>query len=303
MTADKRPGLRVGFDIGGTKIAGAVLAPDGAIVSGVRVETPKKFSETIDCLVSLTATLAEKAGAPAARVGLSMPGQITRSGEILAAVNLPWLVGQPLLPSLSGRLLLPVAIANDGNCFALSEAIDGAGRDASVVFGLTLGTGVGAGLVVERRILTGANALAGEWGHVRFPFDAALDPDPIACACGRIGCVETMVRGRAILDEYRRIGGTDADASPDVIARADRDERAAQAIETYCDRLARALVDVVHLLDPDVIVVGGGLSGVAQIYEQVPEGLVRHALGPIGATRFRPAEYGGESGFRGAAWL
>lgn len=303
MTDQSRAGLRVGFDIGGSKIAGAILDPDGAIVSEVRAETPRGFPETIDCLQELTANLTDQAGASAARVGLSMPGQITRSGEILAAVNLPWLVGKPLVPTLSGRLLLPVAIANDGNCFALSEAIDGAGRDASVVFGLTLGTGVGAGLVVERRILTGANALAGEWGHVRFPFDTALDPEPIACACGRIGCVETMVRGRAILDEYRRIGGADADGSPDVIARAGQDARAEQAIATYCDRLARALVDVVHLLDPDVIVVGGGLSGVAQLYEQVPDGLVRHALGAIGETRFRPAAYGGESGFRGAAWL
>src|SRR5690606_12592342 len=163
-----------------------------------------------------------------------------------------------------------------------------------VVFGVTLGTGVGAGLVVGRRIVTGANALAAEWGHVRFPYDPAVDPEPIRCPCGRTGRVETMLRGRALPDEYRRLGGTAAAAAPEVVALADSDDAARAAIDAYCDRMARALVDVIHLVDPDVIVLGGGLSSLPALYRQVPPLLARHAVGPIGATRLLPAQFGAE---------
>jgi len=296
-------GMRVGFDIGGTKIAGAAFAADGRMLAEVRADTPRDFPETIDCLATLTGRLGERSGVAPERVGMCMPGQIGRDGMIRTCVNLSWLIGRPLRDALGDRLGLPVALANDGNCFALSEAVDGAGRDAAVVFGMTLGTGVGGGLVIERRIVAGANALAGEWGHVRFPFDPAVDPEPILCPCGRIGCVETMLRGRALHDEYRRLGGGEAAAAPEVVARAGEDALAARAIETYCDRMARALVDVIHLVDPDVIVVGGGLSRLPALFEQVPAGLVRYAIGPIGHTRFLPAAFGGESGVRGAAAL
>jgi fructokinase len=296
-------GVRVGFDVGGTKIAGAAFGPDGAPLAEVRAETPRSFAATVDCLAALARQLADQASAEPARVGISMPGQISRSGEILVCVNLKWLVRQPLAGALADRLGVPVAIANDGNCFALSEAVDGAGRDAPVVFGVTLGTGVGAGLVIDRRIVTGANALAAEWGHVRFPFDAERDPAPIPCACGRIGCVETMLRGRALHDEYRRLGGREAADSPAVAARAGIDPVADAAIAAYCDRMARALADVVHLVDPDVIVLGGGLSSLPALYREVPALLGRHTVGPIGGTRLLPARYGAESGVRGAAAL
>jgi fructokinase len=302
MPADA-PGLRVGFDVGGTKIAGAAFAPGGVVRAEVRADTPRSFDETVDCLAALTGRLIEQAGAAAERVGLCMPGQIGRDGTISVCVNLKWLIGRPLRESLVDRLAVPVALANDGNCFALSEAVDGAGRDAPVVFGATLGTGVGAGLVIERKIMTGPNALAAEWGHVRFPFDSALDPEPILCPCGRTGCVETMLRGRALHDEYRRLGGTAAAAAPEVVARAGDDPVARAAIDVYCDRMARALVDVIHLVDPDVIVLGGGLSRMAALYDQVPALLARHAVGPIGATRLLPAMFGAESGVRGAAAL
>ncbi|MGF1625150.1 MAG: ROK family protein [Alphaproteobacteria bacterium] len=295
--------MRIGFDVGGTKIAGAAFDTGGATLAEVRADTPRSFDEVVDCLVDLCHRLADTAGLAPARVGLCMPGQITREGAILVCVNLKWLVGRPLRQALADRLGLPVAIANDGNCFALSEAVDGAGRDAPVVFGITLGTGVGAGLVIGRRIVTGANALAAEWGHVRFPFDPARDPEPIPCPCGRIGCVETMLRARSLHDEYRRLGGTAAVDAPDVADRAGTDDLAGRAVDTYCDRMARALVDVVHLLDPDVIVVGGGMSRLAALFERVPAGLERHAVGPIAGTRFLPAVHGGESGVRGAAAL
>lgn len=295
--------MRIGFDVGGTKIAGAAFDAGGAPLAEVRADTPRRFADTIDCLAALCRRLAETAGAAPERVGLCMPGQIGRDGSVLVCVNLKWLVGQPLRRTLSDRLGLPVTIANDGNCFALSEAIDGAGRDAPAVFGITLGTGVGAGLVIGRRIVTGANALAAEWGHVRFPFDAAKDPEPIGCACGRIGCVETMLRGRALHDEYSRLGGTAAADAPAVAARAGADPIADAAIASYCDRMARTLVDVIHMVDPDVIVVGGGLSALPALYSEVPALLARHAVGPISATQLLPARFGAESGVRGAAAL
>lgn len=303
MTAGHGPAVHIGFDIGGTKIAGAAFGPDHTLRAEVRAQTPRDFAGTVDCLVELTGDLCRQAGQTPSTVGISMPGQITRAGDILSCVNLTWLVGQPLLATLSERLGLPVAIANDGNCFALSEAVDGAGRGAPVVFGITLGTGVGAGIVVERRIVTGANALSGEWGHTRFPFDPARDPAPAACGCGQTGCIEPILRGRALLDEYVRLGGTDAASSPDVIARSDADDVAQRAVANYCDRLARALTDVVHLLDPDVIVIGGGLSHLPALYEQVSPALASYALGNIANTRLRAAQFGADSGVRGAAWL
>ena len=295
-------GARIGIDIGGTKIAAALFAADGHTVTECRIGTPRNYGATVGALAEIVDGFAAQAGHRPERLGICMPGQITRAGGILSCVNLPWLVDRPLAADLGDRIGMSVGLANDANCFALSEAIDGAGRSADVVFGITLGTGVGGGLVIGRQIVVGANALTGEWGHMRFPFDNVVDPEPTQCGCGRIGCNETVLRGQALVDEFRRNGG-EADSAPEVVAISDRNPAAGRVLAAYCDRLARALVDIVHMLDPDVIVVGGGLSRVAPLFELVPPALAGYALGDIARCRFVPAVFGAESGLRGASRL
>ncbi|MEZ5670302.1 MAG: ROK family protein [Alphaproteobacteria bacterium] len=303
MNAEPSGGPRIGIDVGGTKIAGVLFRGDGTVLAEDRVDTPRSFDGVVAALATMVEAFAPAAGGePPGRVGICMPGQIARDGAVLACVNLPWLVGMPVAGALAQRVGKPVVLANDANCFALSEAIDGAGRGAAMVFGLTLGTGVGGGLVADGRIVVGANALAGEWGHMRFPFEPAVDPAPSTCGCGRQGCNETVLRARALVDDYRRLGGA-AETAEQVAARIGSDPRAHDALARYCDRLARALVDVVHLLDPDVLVVGGGLSKVSALFAMMPALLARYAVGDIGRTRLVPACFGAESGVRGAARL
>ena len=217
-------------------------------------------------------------------------------------VNLPWLEDQPLRQALEARLGCPVALANDANCFALSEATDGAAAGAEVVFGVILGTGVGGGLVVRGEALVGVNATAGEWGHNPWP---APEGEGVPCACGRFarGCVETWLNGAALARDYAAIGDSQASAE-EIGARAAAGEaQAAEAVARYAGRLAQALAGVVNLLDPDVIVLGGGLSEIAALYRLVPDAWGAHASVARPATRLVRARFGPESGLRGAAWL
>ena len=267
----------------------------------MRQPVPTSFEGVIEAVAEIVERLT--AGAVRApSVGISLPGIITRDGEISMIVNLPWLEGKPLRQALEARLGCPVALANDANCFALSEATDGAAAGAEVVFGVILGTGVGGALVVRGEVLVGANATAGEWGHNPWPTPEGAG---VPCACGRFarGCVETWLNGAALARDYATLGGGQATAET-IGTRAEAGEKqAADAVARYAERLAQALAGVINLLDPDVIVLGGGLSEIAALYRLVPAAWGAHASVARPATRLVRARFGPESGLRGAARL
>ena len=293
--------MHIGIDIGGTKLAAIALDGDGRERARLRQPVPTSFDGVIDAVAGIVDRLAT-GGIRAPSVGVSLPGIITRDGEISMIVNLPWLEGQPLRQALEARLGCPVALANDANCFALSEATDGAGAGAEVVFGVILGTGVGGALVVRGEVVVGANATAGEWGHNPWPTPGGAG---VPCACGRFaqGCVETWLNGAALARDYAALGGGEATAE-EIAARADvGDAQAVDAVAGYAERLAQALAAVINLLDPDVIVLGGGLSAIAALYRLVPAAWGAHASVTRPATRLVRARFGPESGLRGAARL
>ena len=291
----------IGIDIGGTKLAAIGLDDDGRERARLRQPVPTNFDGTIDAVAEAVDRLVT-GGVHAPSVGVSLPGIITREGEISMIVNLPWLEGRPLRQALETRLGCPVALANDANCFVLSEATDGAGAGAEVVFGVILGTGVGGALIVRGEVVVGANATTGEWGHNPWPTPG---DGGVPCACGRFaqGCVETWLNGAALTRDYAALGGGEATAQA-VGARAEAGEaRAEEAIARYAERLAQALATVINLLDPDVIVLGGGLSEIGALYRLVPAAWGRHASVAQPNTRLVRARFGPESGLRGAARL
>ena len=297
--------IRIGFDIGGSKLAVIALDERGAELGRDRCPVPRTYRGTLDALTGMSQALVQAHGGhgKASSVGIALPGMIGATGELVRVVNLPWLEGMPLRADLQRALGRPVAIANDANCFALSEAIDGAAAGAAVVFGVILGTGVGGGIVVDGKVIAGANAIAGEWGHNPLP-DAGRDAGPPqVCGCGRVGCIETWLNGAALARDYRRSSGRDVSAAE--VARlaeaGDRDARA--AVARLEQRLAVALAGIVNILDPDVIVLGGGLASIASLYDQVPALWRDLCVARQPATRLVPARFGPESGLRGAAWL
>jgi fructokinase len=294
--------IRIGFDVGGSKIAAIALDQQGRELARRRRDVPRDYQGTLTALVELSKELQQGHG-PASAVGIAMPGLIGADGALLRMVNLPWLERRPLGADLAQALGTPVAIANDANCFALSEAIDGAATGADVVFGATLGTGVGGGIVIGRRPLTGANAIAGEWGHNPLPETAVDDGPPQGCACGRTGCIETWLNGAALARDYRNLTGREI-AAPEIARLAKRGEPEARtALARYQRRLAVALAGIINILDPDGIVRGGGLSSIASLYAEVPKLWAPLVVAPEPRTRLVPARFGPESGLRGAAWL
>ncbi len=273
------PALRIGIDLGGTKIEGIALDPEGATAARARIATPRgDYDATVAAIVGLVADLESSAGAEGA-VGIGMPGTISPATGLVKNANSTWLNGRPLGTDLERALARPVLLANDANCFALSEAVDGSGAGARVVFGVILGTGVGGAIVANGALLTGANAIAGEWGHVPLPWmEPGEFPGP-HCWCGRRGCIETFLSGPARLKI--------PEGTPDV----------------YETRLARALAMIVNVIDPDVIVLGGGLSKIAALYEAVPRLWSRWVFSDRVDTRLLPPRHGDAGGVRGAAWL
>jgi fructokinase len=299
--------LALGVDLGGTKIEAAVLAPDGALRWRERVPTPAgDYAATLQAIAALVQR-AEAALSAACTVGVGHPGTLTAAGRIKNA-NSTCLNGQALQIDLEGLLGRPVRLANDANCLALSEATDGAGAGAAVVFAVILGTGVGAGIAVGGRVLTGANGLAGEWGHNPLPWadDGEITNAP-ACYCGQHGCLEGWLSGPSLARDHHEHTGT-ALTGEQVTAAAEAGEAAAQAtLDRHTDRLARGLAAVINLLDPDVIVLGGGLSRLPHLATQVTAQWARWVFS-AGAdeplrTRLQPAVHGDASGVRGAAWL
>ena len=295
--------IRFGIDLGGTKIEIVALSPDGRELLRRRIATPhENYRGIMDTIVMLVRSAEDELGA-SGTVGIGTPGSISRATGLLRGSNSVCLNGQPIRAELESRLGREVRITNDANCFALSEATDGAGQGAEVVFGVILGTGVGAGVVVRGEVLTGPNAIAGEWGHNPLPWPTDDERPGPACFCGHRGCIETFLSGPGIERDHRAATG-DA-LSPDAIAaRAAAGDAASLAtFERYEERLARALAHVINILDPDVIVLGGGMSNVDRLYTHVPARWGAWVFSDRVDTRLVRHAHGDSSGVRGAAWL
>ena len=283
--------LRIGIDLGGTKTEALALDPHGREVFRKRVPTPRgDYAATIQAVKALVAE------AGSGTVGVGIPGAPSQVTGLVKNANSTWLIGKPLKDDLEKALGRPVRLENDANCFALSEAVDGAGKGAHSVFGVILGTGVGGGIVIGGKVLTGANAIAGEWGHNPLPAPTAVDLPHPDCYCGRKGCIETYLSGPGLSRDHEKATGQRLSAE-EIVSLGD------QSLERYVERLSRSLASVINVLDPEVIVLGGGMSNVSRLYTEVPRLWGRHVFSDRVATRLAPPVHGDSSGVRGAAWL
>jgi fructokinase len=295
--------MRIGVDLGGTKIEAIAMDRYRREVVRRRIAAPRgDYDATLAAIVELVHDVEREIGERAS-IGVGMPGTISPATGRVKNANSTWLNGRAFADDLPRALDRQVRFANDANCFALSEAVDGAGADAAVVFGVIIGTGTGGGIAIDRRVIVGANAIAGEWGHN--PLPSPLDderPGP-PCYCGRSGCIETFLSGPAFEREYRSMGGDSLEAA-DIVERARAGEpRASACLERYIGRMARCLASVINVLDPGVIVLGGGLSNIDELYSLVPTRWGRHIFSDRVDTRLVRAKHGDSSGVRGAAWL
>lgn len=296
--------MRIGIDLGGTKTEIIVLDDAGNIGLRERIPTPgNDYEATVGAMVELVNRTAESAGLAAdVPVGIGIPGAESLDTGLVKNSNSTCLIGQPLRADMAARLGRPVRLANDANCFALSEATDGAGAGAGSVFGVILGTGVGGGFVIDGKLLTGANAIAGEWGHNPMPYER----EGRVCYCGRRDCNETYLSGPALAGEHRRQAGQiglNYTAEQIVRAAATGDLVSEALLKRYEVRLARGLASVINVFDPEVIVLGGGLSNIARLYENVPRYWAEFIFSDTVHTRLVPHRHGDSSGVRGAAWL
>ena len=294
---------RIGVDLGGTKIEAVALADDGSLPVRLRVPTPRHdYDRTLAAIAGLVRDIEREMGGDAT-VGVGMPGTLSPATGLVKNANSVWLNGRPLAEDLSRLLARPLRFANDANCFALSEASDGAAAGAACVFGVIVGTGTGGGIVVDGTVLTGLNAIGGEWGHNPLPAPLADELPGPACYCGRRGCIETFLSGPGLARDHERATGEALDPA-EIARRAEAGDAAASAsLERYEDRMARALGSIINVIDPDVIVLGGGVSNIARLYRNVPARWSRYVFSDRVDTRLVPPMHGDSSGVRGAAWL
>jgi fructokinase len=295
--------IRFGIDLGGTKTEIIALDDAGKKLLRRRIATPKdNYRATLDSVVELVRDAETELGS-AGSVGVGTPGSLSRATGLLRGSNSVCLNGKPIKADLEALLAREVRISNDANCFALSEAIDGAGQGAEIVFGVILGTGVGAGIVVRRRVLTGANAIAGEWGHNPLPWPTDEERPGPPCFCGKSGCIETFLSGPG-MERDHTASTVEYLSAQEITARADSgDARCEATLARYEDRLARALAHVIDIVDPDAIVLGGGLSNIERLYAGVPQLWGRWVFSDRVDTRLVRHRHGDSSGVRGAAWL
>jgi fructokinase len=291
--------IRIGVDFGGTKIEAAALDAQGRFQARVRGASPREYEAGLAAVRELVAEAERQAGVIGASVGVGGPGSPSPASGLMRNANSTELNGRPFPADLTRVLERPVRYANDANCLALSEAIDGAGAEFGVVFAAILGTGCGAGTTVERKILEGRNAFAGEWGHMPLPWPVNAEHPGPSCWCGRRGCMELWVSGSGFTKDH---GGGLSGEQIITAARAG-DHAAVETLDRYVDRLARGLAVVCNVLDPDVIVLGGGMSNVGELYERLPGAIATHVFSDQFETPVRPAMHGDSSGVRGAAWL
>ena len=296
-------GVRIGIDWGGTKIEALAMDADGQELRRLRIPTPRHdYEGSIRAAVELVASIERDIG-PTGPIGVGIPGSIVPSTGLVKNANSTWLNGRPLEKDLSAALGRPVRCVNDANCLAVSEAADGAAAGHAVVFAAILGTGCGAGIALHGQMHSGPNGLAGEWGHNPLPWQRPDEYPGEPCYCGQRGCIERWISGPALEEDYRRTAEAALTAS-EIAARADAGEtQAMAALERYEDRLARALAHVVNLLDPDIIVLGGGVSRIARLYRNIPPLIADWAFGKSALTPVVPAKHGDSSGVRGAARL
>jgi len=303
MVFPKSDSLRIGVDLGGTKIEFVALERDGAELHRHRTATPRfDYEGTVRAIAEGVKEMEKQLGR-LATVGVGIPGTVSTRTGLVKNANSTWLNGKPFDKDLSRALEREVRCANDANCLAVSEATDGAGSGKHVVFAVILGTGCGGGIALDGRVHGGSNGVAGEWGHNTLPWMRADEFPGPACYCGKHGCIETWISGTGLEKDYERATKTSL-RGPEVLARSDAGEPAAlAALDRFEDRLSRGLAGVINLLDPDVIVMGGGASQISRIYKNVPARLQEYVFGKEADTPIVPAKHGDSSGVRGAAWL
>lgn len=295
--------MRIGIDLGGTKTEAIVLSDTGEELLRRRVPTPRgSYRPIVDNILSLVRDVEAEIGGTGT-VGIGIPGAVSRKTGFIKNANTTELIGQPLQQDLSEGLDRPVRLANDANCFALSEATDGAGKGAPVVFGVIIGTGVGGGIVVNGQVLEGLNSICGEWGHTPLPWPNNNERPGLECHCGKQGCNETFLSGSGLSRSHDPISASGPRAE-EIVEKAEKGDAAAlRTLTTYERRLAKALTVVINILDPDVVVLGGGLSNIARLYENVPPLIQEYAFSDVISTPLVKAVHGDSSGVRGAAWL
>ncbi|KPJ94345.1 MAG: hypothetical protein AMJ53_05425 [Gammaproteobacteria bacterium SG8_11] len=295
--------LRIGVDLGGTKTEIIALSHQGHELIRHRVDSPRdNYQATIDNIVALVAQVERELDA-AATVGIATPGALSVKTGRLKNSNSVWLNDRPLKQDLEQALQREVRMANDANCFALSEAIDGAASGAKAVFGVIVGTGTGGGIVAHGQLLTGANSIAGEWGHNPLPWRLPEELPGPACYCGKHGCIETFLSGPGLAHDYYTLVGIHLEAKDIVQEAAVGNRHAEQALQRYEHRMARALASIINVLDPDVIVLGGGMSNIQRLYHTVPKLWGEYVFSDDVQTRLVAPKFGDSSGVRGAAWL
>lgn len=295
--------MRIGIDLGGTKIEIVLMDDQGQIVAKKREPTTRgSYSGIVNQLVGLVENMEAEQGVFAS-VGLGVPGSVSAKTGLVRNANTTELNGQPLQRDMCEALKRPVTVSNDANCLALSEATDGAGEDAKTVFAIILGTGAGAGVVVNGQVLMGSNGIAGEWGHNPLPWMTEEEFPGPECFCGKQGCIETFLSGPGMQNDHLSVTGQNLTAREIALLASEGDLDAMQTLNRYLDRLARALAHICNIIDPDIFVVGGGLSAISQIYQRVPELIGKYAFADQIDVKIVPAQYGDSSGVRGAAWL
>lgn len=294
--------MRIGVDLGGTKIEIVALDRTGATLLRRRAPSPASYPDTVRTIKELVLSV-ESALGRTATVGVGIPGAISPASGLVKNANSTWLIGHAFDRDLAQALTRDIRVANDANCFALSEAVDGAGAGARCVFGVIIGTGTGGGIAVEGRVLIGPNAIAGEWGHNPLPWPDAVEAPGPACYCGKRGCIETWCSGPGLAREFQAVTGRISTAA-DIAALAEAGDRQAnEALARLERRLAKALAALINVLDPDVIVLGGGLSNLERLYSALPANIPEYAFSDEVTTPIRKNVWGDSSGVRGAAWL
>ncbi len=295
--------IRIGVDFGGTKIEAAALDAKGAFAARVRLPNPGDYRAALEAVAQVVAEAEKQTGVTGATIGVGMPGSLSPKTGRMRNANSVWLNDQPFHEDLERVLGRPIRMENDANCFALSEATDGAAKGAAVVFGAILGTGCGGGVVVRGHTIEGVNRIGGEWGHSPLPWPSAEERGSHTCWCGRIDCLETWCSGSAFGADYERNGGSKLPGD-EIMARKRAGEVAAvRAYDRYVGRLGRALAVICDIIDPDVIVFGGGMSNTDELYADVVPVIEKYVFSDVFATRVVKAKYGDSSGVRGAAWL
>lgn len=301
---DTIAGPRIGIDLGGTKIAGILFADGDTVRAEMRRPSPRQdYAGTVTAIAEMVVALERQADLGTGRIGIGMPGSISPRSGLVQNANSTWLNGKPFDQDLAAAIGRPVKLSNDANCFALSEAYDGAGAGARSIFGVIIGTGCGGGIVIGGRLVDGPHGIAGEWGHTPLPWADASEHPGSLCWCGRSGCMETWVSGTALAGTYMRTTGARLSGEEIVALATTGDAAAGTAIDRHADRLARGLALISNILDPEVIVLGGGLSNLPHLYDVLPNRMARWMFTDRPAPDIRRPRWGDASGVRGAARL